>query len=63
MRKIIKDFAAVITKTRWLKNINREIDKYNKLKEKTKLQQNLVNTLVKKYHQIYGEDLRRREKQ
>ena len=48
MRKIIKDLAAVIIKTRWLKNINREIDKYNKLKEKTKLQQNLLNTLVKK---------------
>lgn len=45
-------------KIRWLKSIDKEMCKYNKLREKLNRQQNVVNSLVKRYKEIYSEDLR-----
>ena len=41
----------------WLKTIDKECDKYNKIKSKLFRQQYVINSLLAEYKKIYGEDL------
>ncbi len=59
MRELLKRRFELFVKMRWLKTINKETDKYKKLTEKSNRQLYVVNALLKRYHEIYGEDLRK----
>lgn len=59
MRALLKKSFELFVKMRWLKTINKETDKYKKLTEKSNRQLYVVNALLKRYHEIYGEDLRK----
>ena len=57
LRELLKRSADLFVKMRWLKTINKETDKYKKLEEKSNRQLYVLNALLKRYHEIYGEDL------
>ena len=59
LRELLKQRFDLFVKMRWLKTINKETDKYKKLEEKSNRQLYVLNTLLKRYHEIYGEDLRK----
>lgn len=58
MYELIKRSFELFVKKRWLKTIDKEIDKYNKLKSKLFRQQYVVNSLLEEYRKKYGESLR-----
>ena len=58
MRELLKRSFGLFVKQRWLKTIDKECDKYNKIKSKLFRQQYVVNSLLTEYKKIYGEDLR-----
>lgn len=59
LRELLKQRFDLFVKMRWLKTINKETDKYKKFKEKSNRQLYVLNALLKRYHEIYGEDLRK----
>ena len=62
MRKLLKKRFELFVQMRWLKTINKETEKYKKLKGKTDRQLYVLDKLLKEYQNIYGENLRRGEK-
>lgn len=58
MRELLKQSFELFVKNRWLKTIDKECDKYNKIKSKLSCQQYVVNSLLAEYKKKYGEDLR-----
>ena len=58
MAELMKQSLELLVKKRWHKTIDKESDKYNKLKSKLFRQQYVVNSLLEEYKKIYGEDLR-----
>ena len=54
---MLKRTFELLVKKRWLKTIDKECDKYNKIKSKLSRQQYVVNALLERYKEIYGEDL------
>lgn len=58
MAELLKQSFELFVKNRWLKTIDKECDKYNKIKSKLSCQQYVVNSLLEEYKKIYGEDLR-----
>lgn len=62
MKALLKKIFELFVKMRWLKTINKETDKYTKLKEKSNRQLYVVNALLKEYKEKYGEDLRKTSK-
>lgn len=58
MVELLKKAFELSVKKRWLKTIDKECDKYNKIKSKLSRQQYVVNSLFEEYKKIYGEDLR-----
>ena len=58
MAELLKRSFELFVKKRWLKTIDKECDKYNKIKSKLSRQQYVVNSLLAEYKKIYGEDLR-----
>lgn len=59
MTKLLKRSFDLFVKKRWLKTIDKECDKYNKIKSKLYRQQYVVHALMKEYKKLYGEDLRK----
>ena len=59
LRELLKKRFDLFVRMRWLKTINKETDKYKKLEEKSNRQLYVLNALLKRYHEIYGEDLRK----
>lgn len=57
MGELLKRSFELFVKKRWLKTIDKECDKYNKIKSKLSRQQYVVNALLERYKEIYGEDL------
>ena len=57
MDELLKRSFELFVKKRWLKTIDKECDKYNKIKSKLSRQQYVVNALLERYKEIYGEDL------
>ena len=55
MKELIKRSFNLWCKMRWLKMIDKECDKYNKLKSRLSRQQLVVNKLVDEYKKIYEE--------
>ena len=58
MKKLLKESFELFCKNNWLRTIDKECDTYNKLKSKLNRQQYVVNALIKRYKELYGEDLR-----
>lgn len=58
MKKLLKESFELFCKKNWLRTIDKECDKYNKLKSKLNRQQYVMNALLKRYKELYGEDLR-----
>lgn len=58
MKELIKETFEIMVKLRWLKTIDKEVDKYNKLNNKANRQAAVVNELVKKYNSIYGDNIK-----
>ena len=58
MAELLKQLFELSVKNRWLKTIDKECDKYNKIKSKLFRQQYVVNYLLAEYKKKYGEDLR-----
>ena len=58
MAELLKRSFELFVKKRWLKTIDKECDKYNKIKSKLSRQQFVVNSLLAEYKKRYGEDLR-----
>ena len=58
MAELLKQLFELFVKKRWLKTIDKECDKYKKLKSKLFRQQYVVNSLLEEYKKIYSEDLR-----
>lgn len=58
MKKLLKERFELFCKNNCLRTIDKECDKYNKLKSKLNRQQYVVNALVERYKELYGEDLR-----
>ena len=58
MAELLKRLFELFVKNRWLKIIDKECNKYNKIKSKLFRQQYVVNSLLEEYKKIYGEDLR-----
>ena len=58
MAELLKQSFELFVKNRWIKTIDKECDKYNKIKSKLYRQQYVVNSLLAEYKKKYGEDLR-----
>jgi hypothetical protein len=58
MSDLLKRTFELFVKNRWLKTIDKETNKYNKLKSKLFRQQYVVNALLEEYKKIYNVDLR-----
>lgn len=58
MRDLLKQSFELFVKKRWLKTIEKECDKYDKIKSKLLRQQYVVNSLLAEYKKKYGKDLR-----
>lgn len=53
----LKRLHLIRCKMRWLKRIDKEIDRYNRLKHKMARQQRVINQLAEGYYEAYGEKL------
>ncbi len=58
MAELLKRSFDLWVKKRWLKAIEKETDKCNKLSKKLLRQKYVLNSLLAEYMKIYGEDLR-----
>lgn len=70
LKNLLKESFDLFVKKRWLKAINKEVNKYNRINRKhTKVsgklrkQQYILDAMIKRYNEIYGEDLRRGKKE
>ena len=58
MAELLKRSFELFVKKRWLKIIDKECNKYNKIKRKLCRQQYVVNSLLAEYKKKYEKDLR-----
>ena len=58
LKRLIKKSFELSAKMRWLKTMRKEIDKYNKIKDRLDRQRYVVNSLLEEYRTIYGADMR-----
>lgn len=63
MKELIKKSFDLWVKKRWLKMIDKEADKYNKIEAKRKRQAYIVHSLYKRYKELYPEDAEKGVKQ
>lgn len=61
LKRLVKESFDLWVKMHWLKTIDKETDKYLKYQQKLACQQSVVNALIKRYKEIYGEDLKHHE--
>ena len=57
MKELLKKSFELWCKKRWLKAIDKEIDRYNHLYQKTKRQYYVLSKMINRFNEIYGEDL------
>ena len=53
MKKILKERFDLWIKMRWLKAINKEVDKYNKISNKAKRQSYVVHSMWQRFNELY----------
>jgi hypothetical protein len=59
LKELTKRSFELWVKKRWLKEINRAIDRYKKTYAKATREHYVMNKLIEEYNKIYGEDLRK----
>lgn len=59
MIELIKKTFDLWNRTHWLRCISRECDRYFASVEKSNQQRYIVNGLIDRYNEIWGEDLRK----
>ena len=57
LKKLIKESFELWVKKRWLKEIDRSIDRYKKTYAKACREHYVMQTLIKRYNEIYNEKL------
>jgi superfamily I DNA/RNA helicase len=57
MIKLFKECFELFVRMRWLKEIDKQINKYNKLNRKTQMALYTFHALCDEYQKKYGEDL------
>ena len=57
-KELLKRSFDLWVKKRWLNEINRSVDRYNKHKDKANRERYVLNKLIEEYNKIYHEDLR-----
>ena len=58
LKQLIKESFELLVKKRWLKEIDRAVDRYNKAKTEADYERYVIAVLLEKYKNKYGEDLR-----
>ena len=56
---LLKRTFELWVKKRWLKEIDRAVDRYKKAYAKANREHYVMNKLIEEYNKIYGEDLRK----
>ena len=63
LKKYINEWFELIVKEHWLKVINKEVDKYNRINKKRNelgkklnIQCKLINSLIDRYNELYKDD-------
>ena len=56
MIDLIRVWLELLVKQNWLRHINREADKYNRLNQKANTQAYVVQKLVERYNELYPSD-------
>lgn len=57
MTKFIKEWFELKIKLRWLKQVNRAVDKYNRLNEKARIQGFIAKEMMRHYNEIYADNV------
>ena len=58
-KDLLKRSFELWVKKRWLKEIDRAVDRHNKAKTKADYERYVIAVLLEKYKNKYGEDLRK----
>ena len=58
LKELLKSSFELWVKKRWLKEIDRSVDRYNNYKDKAAKEQYILNSLIKEYNKIYHDELR-----
>lgn len=54
-KKLIRESFELSCKRRWLKTIDRQVDKYNKSAARANREKLVVNKLIERYNELYPE--------
>ena len=57
MKELLKQSFELWCKKRWLKAIDKEIDRYINLYQKANRQHYVLSKMINRFNEIYGEDL------
>lgn len=55
-KKLIKESFDLLVKKRWLKEIGKAVDRYNKSRDRLQTDTHVLAVLVKRYNEIYSKD-------
>ena len=59
IKEMIKERFDLWVEMRWLKMIDKEANKYEKIKTQLSSQHHIINSLINKYEERYGKSLRK----
>ena len=57
MKELLKQYFKLWCKERWLKAIDKQINKYDHLRQKMERQYRILSEMINRYNEIYGDDL------
>ena len=57
MKELLKQSFELWCKKRWLKAIDKQINKYDNLRQKMERQYHVLREMINRYNEIYGDDL------
>ena len=55
LKKLIKNLFDLWVRKRWLKEIDRSVNRYNKAKTKTAHEHYVMSALIKEYNKLYSD--------
>lgn len=58
LKDLIKEGWRLFIKKRWLKEINKELDKFYKINNEQSIRLQVINELLKAYNEKFNENLR-----
>jgi hypothetical protein len=57
LKKLFEESFALWVRKRWLKEIDKAVNSYNKYKDKAERERYVLNKLIEEYNKIYNENL------